>query len=231
MPILRRIGNALRPGLVLLAVFLVIGFAVIAYQGVRTLQQLAAVETDRDRWQRPDEIIQALDLKQGNVVVDFGSGAGYFALKASDAVGDKGQVIAVDLRNLSLLFLKVRALLRGKHNIRTVVGDADNPHLPTATADAVLIANTYHELTAPQAILRHLHTALRTGGRLVIVDRAPSAGEGRLLENGATHHIALDAVQADLLQTGFNIVSRTDTFIHPPGDDVWWLLVASKSSS
>src|SRR5262245_25681221 len=102
---LRRIGHILRPAFVLLAVFLVIGFAVVVYQAVRTLQQLTVVEADRDRWQMPEEIIEALDIKKGAVVVDFGSGAGYFALKVSDAVGETGQVTAVDLRRVSLLFL------------------------------------------------------------------------------------------------------------------------------
>src|SRR5439155_24110882 len=97
----------LRPALVLLAVFVVVGIAGVAYQGVQTLKRLTFVEADRDRWQRPADIIRALDVKDGNVVVDFGSGSGYFTLKLSDAVGPRGEVIAVDLRNLSLQFLRI----------------------------------------------------------------------------------------------------------------------------
>lgn len=78
---LKRIVRSLRPALVLLAVFLVLGFAMIAYQGVRTLQQLTAVEAERDQWQRPSDIIYALDPRTGNTVVDLGCGSGYFALK------------------------------------------------------------------------------------------------------------------------------------------------------
>ncbi len=96
--------RALRPVLVLLSVFLVVGLAGVAYQGVRTVQRLAFFEADRDRWQRPAGILRAVDIKDGNLAVDFGSGAGYFTLKLSDAVGPRGEVIAVDLRNLSLQF-------------------------------------------------------------------------------------------------------------------------------
>ena len=67
----------LRPALVLLLAFLILGSVVLAYQAIRTLQQLNAVEAERDRWQRADDIIQQLDLKPGTTVVDFGSGAGY----------------------------------------------------------------------------------------------------------------------------------------------------------
>src|SRR5262245_29276821 len=97
---LKGIATVLRPALVLLAIFLIFGIAIVAYQGIRTLQQLSAVEAERDQWQRPADVIQALSLKIGRVVVDLGSGAGYFSLKLSDAVGASGKVVAVDLRKL-----------------------------------------------------------------------------------------------------------------------------------
>lgn len=95
---LKRIVRSLRPALVLLAVFLVLGFAMIAYQGVRTLQQLTAVEAERDQWQRPSDIIYALDPRTGNTVVDLGCGSGYFALKLSSVVGPEGTVLAEEIR-------------------------------------------------------------------------------------------------------------------------------------
>src|SRR5262252_5465862 len=146
---LKRILSFLRPALVLLAVFLGLGFAIIAYQGIRTLQQLTAVEAERDRWQRPSDIIRALNLTQGNTVVDLGSGSGYFALKLSSVVGSGGTVYAVDIRRLPLRFLWVRSLIRRQHNVRTVLGESDNSHLPYSAVNAVLIANTYHELDNP----------------------------------------------------------------------------------
>ena len=108
---LERIARFLRPILVLSAIFLIIGFAGIAFRTIRTLQTLTAVEAERDQWQRPADVIQALDIRAGSTVVDFGSGAGYFALKLSDAVKPNGKVIAVDLRRFSLLFLHLRAFL------------------------------------------------------------------------------------------------------------------------
>src|SRR5258708_1255568 len=182
---LRRIASFFRPALVLLAIFIIIGLAGLALRGIRTLQTLTAVEAERDQWQRPADVIRALDLKSGSVVVDLGSGAGYFTLKLSDVAGPSGKVIAVDLRRFSLLFLHIRALLQGKHNIQIILGDPDDPHLPAGKVDSVLIANTYHELTAPQSILRHLSKALRPGGRLVVVDRS---------EGDAHHHVSPEAV-------------------------------------
>jgi predicted methyltransferase len=216
---LNRIAGVLRPALVLLAIFLVIGFGAIAFRGIRTLQTLTAVEAERDQWQRPGDVIQALDLKQGSTVVDLGSGAGYFTLKLSGVVGARGRVIAVDLRRFSLVFLDLRALLHGGQNIQIVVGDPDDPHLPDNKVNSVLIANTYHELTVPESILRHMSQALRPGGRLVIVDRS---------EGGEQHRISPDSVEMDLRKQGFEIMSRDDGFIKRTGDEAWWLIVAAK---
>jgi ubiquinone/menaquinone biosynthesis C-methylase UbiE len=209
---LRLLGSILRPALVLSTIFLFLGLAVLTYQGVRTLQTLTAVEADRDRWQRPEDVIRPLKLHDESVVVDFGSGSGYFALKLADNVGLRGEVMAVDLRRLSLFFLRVRAFLRGKHNIRIVVGDPDDPHLAANSADSVLISNTYHELSDPQVILQRISRALRSGGRLVIVDRKPVSSE---------------KVEAELRGEGFEIVGRDDSFIQQP-DNLWWLIVAAK---
>jgi ubiquinone/menaquinone biosynthesis C-methylase UbiE len=151
----------------------VLGIAYVLYSALDALHTLDVVEADRDGWQRPADIFKALDLRAGNVVVDLGSGAGYFALKLSPIVGGRGEVLAVDIRETSLCFLWIRSVLRHSHNIHVILGDYDNPHLPSQAADAVLIANTYHEFRNPRIMLDHVFWCLRSGGRLVIVDRGP----------------------------------------------------------
>jgi ubiquinone/menaquinone biosynthesis C-methylase UbiE len=184
---------------------------------------LDVVESERDQWQRPAEVLQALDLRPGNVVVDLGSGAGYFALKLSPIVGTEGQVLAVDIRKLSLSFLWIRALLSQKRNIRVVLSDEDDPRLPPGAVDAVLIANTFHELRDPKVMLGHVSRSLRPGGRLVIIDRGPR-------QRGAhAHEMDRAFVETEVQQAGFEIVNSQDHFIDRSGDDPWWLTVARKT--
>src|ERR1700688_1876335 len=157
-----------------LALFLVCAILIFLalntlYAFTSTLNRLDAVEAQRDQWQRPSDVLRALDLQPGNTVVDLGSGAGYFALKLSPAVGQQGRVLAVDLRKLSLFFLWTRALLRGQRNIHVIVGEEDDPRLPTGSVDAVLICNTYHEFSNPELMLNHVFRSLRRGGHLVVV--------------------------------------------------------------
>jgi SAM-dependent methyltransferase len=206
-----RVALLLTGGLALVALLYVIS------QAIDTLARLDVVEQERDQWQRPSDILQALDLKPGAVVVDLGSGAGYFALKLAPIAG---KVWAVDLRKESLAFLWIRARLRGQGNVTIIVGAEDDPRLPGA-ADAVLVVNTYHELTQRKAILDRLRESLVLGGRLVIADRGP--------EVESQHHgLPMSAAAAEITREGFEIVRTEDHFLDQPGEGPWWLIVARK---
>jgi predicted methyltransferase len=204
------------------AILILLGLNTL-YSFASTLNRLDAVESERDLWQRPSDILRALDLRQGNTVVDLGSGAGYFALKLASAVGKQGQVLAVDLRRLSLFFLWTRTLLRGQHNVQVIAGEEDDPRLPAGAVDAVLICNAYHEFSHPGLILDRVFESLRPGGRLVVVDRAARATEVQ-----HTHEVPLAVVEGQLRNQGFEIVSHDDSFIDRSGDDLWWLVTVRK---
>jgi ubiquinone/menaquinone biosynthesis C-methylase UbiE len=211
-----------------LALFLICAILIVLalntlYSFANTLNRLDIVESERDRWQRPWDVVRALDLRPGNIVVDLGSGAGYFALKLSPVVGKHGQVLAVDLRKLSLFFLWTRALMRGPRNVEVIVGEEDNPRLPTRAVDAVLICNTYHEISNRGRILDRISRSLRPGGHLVVVDRAPRATEAQ-----HSHQVSLTVVEGELRHQGFEIVSHDEDFIDGPGEDLWWLVTARK---
>jgi len=210
----------------LVAVVVVVALLNLAYKGINTIYVLNAVEAERDQWQKPSEVISRLNLKSGNIVVDVGSGAGYFSLKLSPVVGQSGTVLAVDVRKLPLVFLWIRAFSAGLHNIRVRVGQLNDPQLPAGTVDAVLIANTYHEFGAPESMLDHTFKSLRPGGRLVVIDRSPT-GEQAGWEAEHHHQISPAAVEAQLRRTGLKILKREDQFIRRP-DEQWWLLVAER---
>jgi ubiquinone/menaquinone biosynthesis C-methylase UbiE len=218
-----------RLALFLLGAVLIFGTTYVLYAGLNTLRRLDVVEAERDTWQRPADVLHALDLREGNMVVDLGAGAGYFALKLSPAVGRRGQVLAVDIRKLSLSFLWIRAALREPHNIQIIVGEEDDPHLPAEAVDAILIANTYHEFRNPSVMLGLAFRSLRSGGRLVVVDRGPrvpNVEKAQHVPQG--HEITIEAVQKELQQKGFEIVGQQYPFIDRPGEDSWWIAIARK---
>ena len=158
-----------RVGLFFLLVLIIVAALFLIYQLTQTLYQLHLAEGERDRWQRPDDVIESLQLKDGNVVADVGCGVGYFSLKLAPKVAERGSILAEDILGESLRFLWIRAFLRHQSNIRIIHGSSDDPHLPNKTVDAVLIANSYHEFTKPLAILDCAFRALRSDGRLVVL--------------------------------------------------------------
>jgi ubiquinone/menaquinone biosynthesis C-methylase UbiE len=194
----------------------------VGSEALKTLSQLDVIEAERDTWQRPGDVIDALALKQGDTVVDLGCGSGYFTLKLSPVVGRNGRVVAEDIRRESLAFLRARSLLRHEWNVSIDHGTFDDPQLP-AQVDAVLLSNTFHELQDPQLILKDIRQALVPSGRVVILDRSPGAAAPEPGE----HAISADVVEGQLRRAGFKVVSRQDRFIgSDPAQESWWLIAA-----
>jgi len=207
----------IRVALFFVLVLILVAALFLMYQFSQALYQLHAVEAERDRWQRPADVLDSLKLKEGDIVADVGCGVGYFSLKLGPKVGEHGTVLAEDILDGSLTFLRIRAFLHHESNIDAIHGDVDDPRLPNADVDAVLIANSYHEFTKPLAILGHAFRALRSGGRLVVLDRGPRSYQGESRETQMERfQIAVSVVQDEIRQTGFEVVRRDDRFIDQP---------------
>jgi ubiquinone/menaquinone biosynthesis C-methylase UbiE len=126
------------------------------------------------------------------------------------------------------VFLWARTIVKKEYNISLIHGQPTNPHLPVNAVNAVLILNTYHELSDPHAILAQVSRALVSGGGLVIVDRQPNPANIGITENGE-HEIAASSVDTEVRRMGFDVVDRQDDFIdRDPDRETWWLLVARK---
>jgi SAM-dependent methyltransferase len=233
-----QLAYRVRVGIFFLLVVIIIAALFLIYQLTQALYQLRLAEAERDRWQRPNEVIESLQLKDGDTVADVGCGVGYFTLKLAPKVAEHGSVLAEDILDESLTFLCVRAFLRHQSNIRVIHGSSDDPHLPEGVVDSVLIANSYHEFTKPLTILDRTFRALRSSGRLVVLDRGPRADHGESREiQMQQYQIAASIVEDEIRRSGFEVISRDDRFIDRPAterpgdrpdDHVWWLIVARK---
>ena len=118
-----------RVALFFVLVVIMVAALFLIYQLSQTFYQLYLAEGERDHWQRPDDVIESLKLKEGDVVADVGSGAGYFSLKLAPKV-EHGSVLAEDILGESLTFLWIRAFLHHQTNIRIIHGNPDDPLLP-----------------------------------------------------------------------------------------------------
>ena len=124
----------------------------------------------RDEWQKPRELVEALKLRPGMRVADLGAGTGYFSRYLSAAVGSDGTVFAVDPEPNLIVHLRERAEQENTPNVVPILASADNPRLPVASTDLVLIVDTYHHIDGRRDYFRRLQRSLTHGGRVAIVD-------------------------------------------------------------
>jgi len=124
----------------------------------------------RDAYQKPDEVMAALALREGEVIADIGAGSGYFALRFARAVGDKGRVYAVDISPDMVRHLNRRLRDAGVRNVFTVLSDPDDPLLPDASVDRFVIVDTWHHVEDQANYLALLKRMLRPGGQVVHID-------------------------------------------------------------
>lgn len=158
----------------------------------------------RDAWQKPDEMLDALQLAQSASVADIGAGTGYFSVRLAKRVPG-GEVFAVDIEPDMLRHLGERAQLEHIHVLRTVQASADNPNLPEAV-DVVLIVDTYHHIDDRIAYFSRLKSLLRPGGRVAIVDFKMDVPQGPPPE----HRIPPEKATTEMEQAGYTLVARHD---------------------
>jgi predicted methyltransferase len=124
----------------------------------------------RDAWQKPDEVLKALALEPGEAVADIGAGSGYFTARLARAVGETGRVYAVDVSPEMVRHLNRRLRDAGVRNVSSVLADPDDPLLPDASVDRVVIVDTWHHIEDQPRYLGLLKRALRPGGQVVHID-------------------------------------------------------------
>jgi ubiquinone/menaquinone biosynthesis C-methylase UbiE len=127
-------------------------------------------DPSRAEWQKPDQVVQALELRPGQIACDIGAGPGYFTFPVARAVTEAGHVYAVDVEPRMLEGLRKRLRKTSLRNVTPVLALEDDPLVPAGACDLILVVDTYHHFPSGPAYLRRLARSLRPGGRLVNID-------------------------------------------------------------
>ena len=127
-------------------------------------------DPQRDAYQKPHEVLSALDLKPGEVVADIGAGSGYFALRLAAHVGESGRVYAVDISPDMIVHLNRRVRDAGVKNLQTILAAPDDPLLPDASVDRFFICDTWHHIEDQPKYLALMKKMLKPGGQVVMID-------------------------------------------------------------
>jgi predicted methyltransferase len=173
-------------------------------------QNLGLLESpDRDAWQKPEQIMDALGIAEGSKVADIGIGSGWFTIRLARRVGPNGLVYAEDVQRQMLEATRRRVSREGLKNVETILGTETNPNLPPRALDAILIVDTYPEVDDENRVtfLRNLAAALKPNGRIGVVNYKPGQGGPGPAPNEGVR-VDSSAVEADARAASLRVQRR-----------------------
>jgi ubiquinone/menaquinone biosynthesis C-methylase UbiE len=157
---------------------------------------------DREVFAKRNEIVAALGIMPGMAVADVGAGTGLFTRLFAEKVGKTGRVYAIDIAPRFLTHIAAEAKKHGQSQVVTVLGSQFSTNLPRESVDLVFLCDVYHHLENPEKTLASIRQALKSNGRLVVIDF--DRVEGRSAEFVLKHvRASQDAFRKEIEAAGF----------------------------
>lgn len=188
-----------------------------ANQEYRTPAQRAkaAAEMDppnRGYLARTAALVDSLGLHAGDTIADVGTGVGHLLPYILTKIGSNGTIFAVDIYPEFLDKVRERIATKGWQNVHPVLGTERDPKLPANRLDGAIILDTYHHLNYPKATMRVVRQALKSGGRLFIIDYYRNRPNPAASPDKVRRHIRLDRddVVKEVETQGFHLTKQFD---------------------
>lgn len=150
--------------------------------------------------------IRKLPISAGSVVADVGAGSGFYTFRIAERV-PKGQVYAVEIQDDAIAYLKQKSRARKLNNVQVVKGSAMHPGLPENKIDLVIMVDVYHELEFPKEYLDAIKKALKSDGKLLLLEYK---AEDPAVRIKAEHKMSVAQVERELAASGYHLVERGD---------------------
>jgi SAM-dependent methyltransferase len=161
---------------------------------------------EREQEERASIAIRELRLRPNDVVADLGAGSGWYSVRLARQV-PQGRVLAVDVQPEMLALVRAQAARAGLANIEPVLAGVDDPRLPAAGVDVVLMVDVYHELSQPCEVMQGVARALKPGGRVALIE---FRGEDPAVPILPLHKMTRAQVDREMAAAGFERVRSFD---------------------
>ena len=194
------------------ALLMLPGLTLVAAQlGSRTAEEWQGILEREQRVSglKIEEVVARLGLEPGDQVADIGAGTGVFSGPLARAVAPGGTLYAVEIDQELLDYITDRADRENLTNITTVLGEFEDPKLPSRELDLIFFHDVLHHVEKRQEYLRVAASYLNPGGRIVVIDMIkghPEAGH----RNQPEMQISPDDVKQWMAAAGLRLVEEVD---------------------
>jgi len=130
----------------------------------------ALEDPKRDAYQKPHDVLTALNLKPGEVIADIGAGSGYFTFRLARHVGDQGKIYAVDVSPDMILHMNRRIRELKAANVVSILADADDPLLSDSSVNRFFFCDSWHHVDNQSKYLSLIKRMLKPKGEIVMID-------------------------------------------------------------
>jgi len=157
--------------------------------------------------ERPEQVLDAMGLEAGDIVADIGCGSGYYTRRIVPRVQPGGRVYCQDIQPEMLEIMEARALGAdvSASGVVPVLGTSTDTRLPDGVVDWIIMADVYHEMSEPEAMLASMRRVLAPGGRVALLEYRVEDGTGDRIK--ADHAMSVRQVLAEWRDAGFELVA------------------------
>jgi len=113
---------------------------------------------------------ETLELKPGQTVIDYGCGPARYIEFASNAVGNAGRVIAVDVHPLAIAKVKEKIEKQNLSNVEAILAEKYTTSISAESADIVYALDMFHMIEQPNDFLKELSRLAKRDGTIIIED-------------------------------------------------------------
>ncbi|MVM31671.1 methyltransferase domain-containing protein [Spirosoma sp. HMF4905] len=161
---------------------------------------------EREREERTDLLLKALNLKPTDVVADIGAGTGFFTFLVAPEL-PRGKVLAVDIQPEMIAYLNEGKAKHKAANVEPVLGTESDPKLTTNSIDLAILIDAYHEFSYPREMMQHIASALKPGGRIVLVEYRAEDPNVPIKE---LHKLSVAQATKEMKVVGLNLLKNDD---------------------
>lgn len=147
-----------------------------------------------------DKILSEINIQKNEKIADIGCGIGYFTFPMAGAVGNHGQVYAIDIEREMIEDVKEKINENHIKNITPILSMENDLKLEDNTVNRGFLSTVFHEVNKPEDFLKEINRILVTGGKLDIIDWVKAE-----TDSGPPigHRLDPEEIKKDLEKTGF----------------------------